>query len=128
MKENKSIFLDYFGDTPKLRVLDFLIDNHFFDYPLTEIARESNVSYNSLASFFPEWIAKGIIVKTRKVGKSDYVKELNSSLSIQKPIRTQRLFDYKFNLGNSFVRNLMKLDWSLTKKATANFEEKELLV
>ena len=29
IKENKSLFLEQFGDTPQLRVLDFLIDNHF---------------------------------------------------------------------------------------------------
>lgn len=28
-----------FGDTPQLRVFGFLIDNHFFDFPMTEIAR-----------------------------------------------------------------------------------------
>ena len=37
IKENKSLFLKQFGDTPRLRVLDFFIDNHFFDFPLTEI-------------------------------------------------------------------------------------------
>ena len=94
-KENKSFFLMQFGDTPQLRVLDFLIENHFFDYPLTEIARESNVSYNSLKSFFPYFLKSGIICKTRKIGKSDY---------------------YKLNLENQFVNNLIKLDWSLTKR------------
>jgi len=84
-----------FGDTPQLRVIDFLIDSHFFDYPVTEIARESNVSYNSLKVFFPNFIKSGIVVKTRKIGKSDY---------------------YKLNLENSFVKNLIKLDWSLTKR------------
>lgn len=96
IKENKSVFLEVFGDTPKLRVLDFLIGNHMFDYPMTEIARESNVSYNSINVFFSAWIKEGIIVKTRKIGKSDY---------------------YKFNLDNPFVKNLVKLDWILTKKA-----------
>ena len=84
-----------FGDTPQLRVLDFLIDNHFFDFPMTEIARESNVSYNSIIIFFENFIKSGIIVKTRKVGKSDY---------------------YKLNLENPFVMNLIRLDWSLTKR------------
>jgi len=106
VKENKSIFLEYLGDTPQLRVLDFFIDNHFFDYPLTEIARESNVSYNSLVSFFSGWVEKKIIVKTRKVGKSEY---------------------FKLNLNNSFVKNIMKLDWSLTKKAAIPEIEEELL-
>jgi len=95
IKENKSLFLEQFGDTPQLRVMDFLIDNQFFDYPMTEIARESNVSYNPIKLFFPKLIESGIVVKTRKVGKSDY---------------------YKLNLNNSFVKNLIKLDWILTKK------------
>jgi len=93
-KENKSIFLEHFGDTPQLRVIDFLIDNHFFDYPMTEIARESNVSYNSLKVFFKKFIDSGILIKTRKVGKSDY---------------------YKMNLENPFVQNLIRLDWNLVK-------------
>lgn len=94
-KENKSFFLEQLGDTPKLRVLDFLIENHFFDFPMTEIARESNVSYNSIITFFDDFIKSEIIIKTRKVGKSDY---------------------YKLNLENLFVKNLMRLDWSLVEK------------
>lgn len=93
-KENKSIFLEHFGDTPQLRVLDFLIDNHFFDYPMTEIAKESNVSYNSFKVFFQKFIDSKILIKTRKVGKSNY---------------------YKMNLENPFVANLIKLDWNLVK-------------
>ena len=94
IKENKSFFLMQFGDTPQLRVLDFLIGFHFFDYPLTEIAKNSNVSYNSLKVFFDNFIESGIVIKTRKVGKSDY---------------------YKLNLENPFIQNLIKLDWDLTK-------------
>ena len=56
-----------FGDTPQLIVLDFLIDNHFFDYPMTEITKESNVSYNSIVKFFPEFVKSKIIIKNRKV-------------------------------------------------------------
>jgi len=107
IKENKSILLMYLGDTPQLRVIDFLIDNHFFDYPLTEIARKSNVSYNSLASLFPGLIERKIVIKTRRIGKSDY---------------------YKLNLDNSFVKNIIRLDWSLTRKtALPQLQEKELL-
>ena len=94
-KKNKSLFLMQFGDARQLRVLDFLIDNHFFDYPMTEIARESNVSYNSLKKFFFSMVKSEIIFKTRRIGKSDY---------------------YKLNLENSFVSNLIKLDWILTKR------------
>ena len=88
-KENKSFFLMQFGDTPQLRVLDFLIGFNFFDYPMTEIAKNSNVSYNSLKVFFDNFVKSGIVIKTRKIGKSNY---------------------YKLNTDNSFVKNLIKLD------------------
>ena len=93
-KENKSFFLTQFGDTPQLRVLDFLIGFNYLDYPLTEIAKNSNVSYNSLKSFFDNFIKSGIVTKTRRIGKSDY---------------------YKLDTDNPFVKNLIRLDWMLTK-------------
>jgi predicted transcriptional regulator len=93
-KQNKSLFLEQFGDTPQLRVIDFMIENHFFDFPLTEIARESNVSYNSLKTFIDKFVETGFFIKTRKIRKSDY---------------------FKLNTENSFVLDLIRLDWSLTK-------------
>ena len=64
-KENKSLFLMQFGDTPQLRVLDFLIDNHFFDLPITQIAKGSNVSYNSIKVFFSNFVENGIVYKKK---------------------------------------------------------------
>lgn len=104
-EKRKTLFRDQFGDTPQLRVLDFLIDNHFFDYPVTAIARESNVSYNSLKLFLKKFIESGILIKTRKIGKSEY---------------------YKLNIENSFVSNLIKLDWLMMKRKT--LPEKEIPV
>lgn len=93
--KNKSAFLEYFGDTPKLRFLDFLIGNHFFDFNMTDIAKESEISYNSLKSFFNEFLEKEIIVKTRRVGKSDM---------------------YKLNTENETAKNFIKFAWFLTKQ------------
>ncbi len=104
-KENKSIFLQHFGDTPQLRVMDFFIENHFFDYPLTEIARGANVSYNSLKVFFDSWVKSNVLIKTRRVGKSGY---------------------FKLNLNNNFVRNLIKLDWALIKGTVLSQPEREV--
>ncbi len=36
--ENRSLLLQAIGDTPKLRVLDFLITFQKFDYSLTDIS------------------------------------------------------------------------------------------
>jgi len=102
-KANKSFFMFRFGDTPQLRVLDFLLSD-YFDYSMTQIARESNVSYNSIKVFFKDWIKQGILIKTRKVGKSDY---------------------YKLNRKNNFIKNLIKLDWILTKENIEVKDEKD---
>jgi len=104
-KEDKSLFLEHFGDTPQLRVFDFLIGNYFFDYPMTEIARESNISYNSIVVFFDRWVKKGILIKTRKVGKSDY---------------------YKLNIENNFVGDIMRLNWRLVKSDLGLTEESKI--
>lgn len=93
-KEDKSAFLEYVGDTPQLRILDFFIGNHFFDFPLTEIARESEVSYNSLKMVLPKFIKNGILVKSRRVGKSDF---------------------YRLNMENDFVKGMIKIAWNLAK-------------
>ncbi len=95
MEKSQSAFLEYFGDTPKLRFLDFLIGNHFFDFNMTDMAREANISYNSLISFFDEFLEKGIIIKTRRVGKSDM---------------------YKLNLDNSISKRFLQFAWFLTKQ------------
>src|SRR3990167_508986 len=93
--KNKSAFLEYLGDTPKLRFLDFLIGNYFFDFNMTDMAKEANISYNSLKSFFDEFLDKGIIIKTRRVGKSEM---------------------YKLNMDNAIVKNFLKFAWFLTKQ------------
>ncbi len=107
IKENKSLFLKQFGDTPQLRVIDFFIDNHFFDFPLTEIAKESNVSYNSLKNILPQFIKNGIIYKTRRIGKSDY---------------------YKLNMDSPFVKNLIKLDWMLVEESMEQIKKEEIVI
>ena len=106
-KENKTLFLEHFGDTPQLRVLDFLIENYIFDFPMTEIARESNVSYNSIKLFFEKFVKSGILTKTRKVGKSDY---------------------YKLNVENPFVRILIQADWGLIKENILKKDKVKVLV
>ena len=107
--ENQSAFLEYFGNTPKLRFLNFLIGNHFFDFNMTDMAREANISYNSLVSFFDEFLEKEIIVRTRRVGKSDM---------------------YKLNEDNVIAQNFLKFAWFLTKQdlGVGELERKEVVV
>jgi len=92
--ENETIFVEVFGSNPITKVLDFLITFQLFDYPLTEIARNSGVSYSTLQTFWKKLERNYIVIKTRRVGKSDL---------------------YKLNTKNPAVKQLLKLDWNLIK-------------
>lgn len=96
-EESKSVFVEYFGDSPYIRVLDFLIQGHMFDYSMTEIARGAGVGWGTFSRIWASLLEKKIIIQTRVIGNA-------------------RLF--KLNLGNPAVQKLVKFDWELTKLAT----------
>lgn len=86
--KDKSLLLQAIGDTPKLRVIDFLITFQKFDYSLTDISEGSRVAYRTLMEIWPEIEEAQLVVETRKVGKS-------------------RMF--KINMDNPIVKGLSKL-------------------
>ena len=94
--KNKTVFTEVFGSNPVMRVLDFLITFQLFDYPLTEIARNSGVSYSTLQTFWERLEKNNIVIKTRRIGKSDL---------------------FKLNTKNPAVKQLLRLDWNLIKGA-----------
>ncbi len=93
---NETIFIEIFGRNPVIKVLDFLITFQLFDYPLTEIAKNSGVSYSTLQIFWNNLEKNNIVHKTRRVGKSNL---------------------YKLNTNNPAVKQLLKLDWNFIKGA-----------
>lgn len=92
--KNETIFIEIFGSNPIMKVLDFLITFQAFDYPLTEIAKNSGVSYSTLQTFWNKLVKNKIVIKTRRIGKSDL---------------------FKLNTSNPAVQQLIKLDWNLIK-------------
>jgi len=92
--KSETIFVEIFGNNPIIKVLDFLITFQLFDYPLTEIAKNSGVSYSTLQTFWEKLEKNKIVVKTRRVGKSDL---------------------FKLNTKNPAVQQLIKLDWNFIK-------------
>ena len=70
MNSDKSILLEIFGDSPRMKMIDFLLENHIFDYSKRQIADFSEISYNTLETFWEQVIKLGLVKKTRKVGKS----------------------------------------------------------
>jgi len=94
--KQQTVLIEIFGTSPVIKILDFLITYQLFDYPLTEIAKNSGVSYSSLQNIWKKLERNSLVIKTRRVGKSDL---------------------YKLNTHNPAIRELIKLDWKLVKGA-----------
>ena len=99
-----SIFLKKQGDSPKNRILDFLIVHKDFDYSLKDIARFSGVGYSTLKKMQRELIDGGWIILTRRVGKAKM---------------------YKLNLDNPVVDKFIDFYWSVVFSEIENKEEKK---
>lgn len=93
---SKTAFLALFGDSPVLRVLDFLVVNDDFDYSMTDIAKFSGVGYSTLKLFWSRLERERIIHQVRTVGKAKL---------------------YKLNMANTQVRKFRKFYWSISKNA-----------
>jgi len=72
MKET-SVFLDYVGDNPRMRILQYLIEGRELDYTLTDMLN-AGVSWGTLNSLIPKLLELNIIVKTRKIGRATLYK------------------------------------------------------
>jgi len=69
MKE-ENLFIEYFGDTPAIRILDFLILEKDFDYSMTEIAEGSNVGWTSFTSVWKSLEKRKAVIPTREIGRA----------------------------------------------------------
>ena len=88
--EEKSIFIRTFGDYPLIRVLDFLIYSRDFDYPLTEIAENSDVNYQTLKKVWARLEKNNFVVHTRKMGNAELYKINEDNETIKKLIELNR--------------------------------------
>jgi hypothetical protein len=104
--EETSVFVEYFGSSPYVKVLDFLIAGQEFDYSMTEVARGAGVGWSAFTKVWEKLLGKKIITPTREIG--------NAKL-------------FRLNKDNPIVGKIVQLDWELTKLATDKFlKEKEI--
>jgi len=83
--EDQTAFVEVFGSSPLIKVLDFLMTYMEFDYSLSDMAKESGVGWNTLHSFFFKLVEKGIVKETRRVGRAKLYK-LNTDSPIAKKL------------------------------------------
>lgn len=103
--EDQSIFVKTFGDYPLIKILDFLIYSRDFDYPITEIAKNANVNFQTLKKLWPQLEKDSIVIPTRTLG----------GISL-----------YKINTTNPVVKKIIELNnflcWEYAEHATQKQE------
>jgi len=69
MAVHNSLFLETFGDTPLLRVLEFFLMYPDFDYTKSYVAKETGVSRVTIEKIWKHLVKANIITDSRTLGK-----------------------------------------------------------
>ena len=69
-REYQSLLLRTLGDSPKLRIIDFFIDNPLFDFTKKEVIEALRMSKQTFYKYFPDLERDGIVVVSRKIGRA----------------------------------------------------------
>ena len=73
-KEYESILIKTLGDSPKLRIIDFFLDNPLFDFTKKEVIEALGMSKRTFYKYFPDLEKYGIVKVSRKIGRAKLYK------------------------------------------------------
>ena len=86
MKET-TIFREALGDSPVIRVLDFLIEGRGLDYSLTDIAENANIGWTTLHRIWDKLVQFNMVVPTREIGRAKLFKLNEENPAVEKLIK-----------------------------------------
>jgi hypothetical protein len=87
MMKETTIFRKALGDSPVIRVLDFLIEGRGLDYSLTDIAENANVGWMTLHRMWDNLLRLNIVVPTREIGRAKLFKLNQENPAVEKLIK-----------------------------------------
>jgi len=93
--KNESLFIAYMGDSPTIRVLDYLLTERDLDFSLTDIAIHAGIGRATLYRILDNLLAYKILIPTRIIGKAKL---------------------YKLNKENKVINKLIEIDDMLVKQ------------
>ena len=105
-QDEPTIFREIFGDTPKVRVLEYLLGGRELDHSIGDIAEGAGINRVTLFRLWPEIEKSKLIINTRNIG--------NAKL-------------FKLNIKNSYVLNLIEMfDKLISEEFKKSILEKEI--
>ena len=95
MREEPTLLIQFLGNNPTLRIIDFFLDNRT-DYSKKEIIEALGMSKTTFYKVWKQLEKFKVVIPTRRYGKAQL---------------------FKLNEENSVVRKLMILDFTLIKQS-----------
>jgi len=93
-REYQSILLKTLGDSPKLRIIDFFLDNPLFDFTKKEVIEALGMSKQTFYKYFSDIEQYGIVTASRRIGKAKLYK-----INLKHPLVTMlREYETKLSL------------------------------
>ena len=102
MEAKSSIFVETFGETPVVKVLNLFLTFDSFDYSKSQVAEETGISRITLDKIWKELIKQKVIIKTRSIGRAEMYK-LN-----KKNPKVKVLLDLSLKLAEAFAEETIK--------------------
>lgn len=86
-----SIFIKFMGDSPTIRVFDYLMTERDLDFSISDLARNSNISRATLYRIWKNLIKFNIIIPTRRIGNAKLFQVNKKNKKIKKLIEIDNL-------------------------------------
>lgn len=86
--EARSLFVEFMGDSPMIKVLDYLLTERELDFSITDMAENAGIGRATLYRIWNSLIENEIIMHTRDIGKAKL---------------------YKLNMKNEKIKKLIEI-------------------
>ncbi len=89
--ETQSLFIEFMGDSPVIKILDYLLTERDLDFSITDLAKNSGISRATLYRIWKHLIKNEIILPTRMIGLAKLYKLNKENPKIKKLIEIDDL-------------------------------------
>ena len=86
MSKEGSLFTDFMGDSPLMKVIDYLLTERELDFSISDLARNAGISRATMYRILSSLIKNKIIVPTRAIGRAKLYKLNKENITVKKLI------------------------------------------
>ncbi|MDP3698356.1 MAG: hypothetical protein Q8R47_02105 [Nanoarchaeota archaeon] len=82
--EEESLFIGFMGDSPTVRILDYLLTERELDFSMTDLAENAGIGRATLYRIWGSLLKNRVVTPTREIGKAKLFKLNTKNPKIKK--------------------------------------------